>query len=139
MVISRERSQTTKIFPQLNTIDFTVKKARTTKAKKTTEKAPKEDTKLLSLQLLREGKTPIEIAKERKMVIGTIEGHLAHYVANQEISAKEVIGSTKLKCILAAIRSLKTLQMNPIREHLGRDYTFGEIKIGVAAHIAEGL
>lgn len=128
-----------KIFPQLNTIDFTVKKAKTTKAKKATEKAPKEDTKHLSLQLLREGKTPSEIAKERKMVIGTIEGHLAYFVANQEISAKEVIGKRKLEHILAAIRSLKTLQMNPIREHLGRDYSFGEIKIGVAAHLAEGL
>jgi hypothetical protein len=28
--------------------------------------------------------------------------------------------------------------MNPIRAHLGREYSFGEIKIGLAAHLAEG-
>ncbi|MNY48679.1 hypothetical protein D3C86_1840310 [compost metagenome] len=71
------------------------------------------------------------------MVVGTIEGHLAHYVALQEISAKDIIGSKKLDKILDAIKELKTLQMNPIRERLGRDYSFGEIKIGVAAHLAE--
>ncbi|WP_449439911.1 helix-turn-helix domain-containing protein [Pedobacter steynii] len=71
------------------------------------------------------------------MVIGTIEGHLAHYVAKQEISAKDIIGARKLNKILDAITELKTLQMNPIRDYLGRDYSFGEIKIGVAAHLAE--
>jgi hypothetical protein len=120
-----------------NTLDFTAKKPAAAKSKKATAKAPKEDTKELSLQLLKQGKTPMEIAKERKMVIGTIEGHLAHYVANQEISAKEVIGSRKLEKILQAIKLLKTQQMNPIREHLGREYTYGEIKIGLAAHLAD--
>jgi len=132
-----------KVFGSANTLDFTGKKAAATKkasvgkSKKTASKAPKEDTKELSLQLLKQGKTPMEIAAERKMVIGTIEGHLAHYVAMQEISAKEVIGSRKLDNILEAIKSLKTTQMNPIRQHLGRDYTFGEIKIGLAAYQAE--
>ena len=114
------------------------RKSATSKAKKSSPKEPKEDTKELTLKLLRQGKTPLEIAGERKMVIGTIEGHLAYYVAKQEISAKEVIGSRKLEKILEAINALKTMQMNPIREHLGREYTFGEIKIGVAAHLAEG-
>ena len=79
-----------------------------------------------------------EIAAARKLVVGTIEAHLAHFVAKQEISAKEIIGRRKLDEILATIKKLKTLQMNPIREHLGRDYSFGEIKIGIAAHLAEG-
>ena len=127
-----------KIFAMSNTLDFTAKKASSGKTKKTVVKAPKEDTKELSLQLLKQGKTPMEIAAERKMVIGTIEGHLAFYVAKQEISAKEVIGSKKLEQILKAIKTLKTLQMSAIREHLGREYTFGEIKIGLAAHLADG-
>ncbi|MNW03862.1 hypothetical protein D3C71_1998580 [compost metagenome] len=90
------------------------------------------------MELHKEGKTIAEIARDRKMVIGTIEGHLAHYVAKQEISAKDIIGSKKLDKILKTIRELKTMQMNPIREHLGRDYSFGEIKIGLAAYLAEG-
>lgn len=129
-----------KVYAMSNTMDFTAKKSRSAKPKKADEKVkePKADTKELSLILLKEGMTPQEIATERKMVIGTIEGHLAHYVAKQEISAKQVIGKKKLEKILEAIKSLKTLQMNPIRQHLGREYSFGEIKIGVAAHLAEG-
>lgn len=131
------------VFAMPGKLDFTEKKARTAKSGGTKsktvkkEKEPKADTKELSLILLKEGKTISEIAEERKMVIGTIEGHLAHYVAKQEISASDIIGVRKLDKILDAISELKTLQMNPIRAHLGRDYSFGEIKIGVAAHLAE--
>lgn len=129
-----------KVFAMPNTLDFTAKKSRGSKSpkKESKEKLPKADTKELSLQLFKEGKTIQEIASERKMVAGTIEGHLAHYVARQEISAKDILGNSKLDKILAAIRELKTLQMNAIRDRLGRDYTFGEIKIGIAAHLAEG-
>ena len=134
------------VFAMEDTSDFTVKKVgkagkaggKPKKSAKAVDKEPKADTKALSLELHKAGKTLTEIAGERKMVIGTIEGHLAHYVAKQEISAKDVIGARKLDKILEAIKALKTLQMNPIRAHLGREYSFGEIKIGLAAHLAEG-
>lgn len=131
--------QMQKVFAMPNTIDFTAKKGKSLKtpaAKKAKE--PKEDTKDLSLQLHREGKTITEIAAARKLVTGTIEAHLAHFVAKQELEAKDIISLRKLDEIMATIKKLKTLQMNPIREHLGRDYSFGEIKIGIAAHLAEG-
>jgi hypothetical protein len=125
-------SRIQKILLMPNTLDFSAKKARASKPK-----VEKTDTKDLSLQLHREGKSIMEIAKERKLVVGTVEAHLAHFIATQEISPKDVIDNRKLSKILKAIKELKTLQLNPIREHLGRDYTFGEIKIGLAAHIAE--
>lgn len=117
------------------TLDFTAKKAKPKKAK--AEKVPKEDTKTVSLELFLDGKSIPEIAAARKMVAGTIEGHLAHYVALQEISAKDILGSKKLDKILRAVASLKTLSLAPLRTHLGKDFTFGEIKIGIAAHLAE--
>lgn len=130
-------SRIQKILLMPNTLDFNAKKAKTSKAKTKVEKKEKADTKDLSLQLHREGKSILEIAKERQLVVGTVEAHLAHFIATQEISPKDVIDNRKLSKILTAIKELKTLQLNPIREHLGRDYTFGEIKIGLAAHIAE--
>ncbi|WGQ08057.1 helix-turn-helix domain-containing protein [Pedobacter gandavensis] len=142
LMSQEERAATmAKVFAVPGKLDFTAKKGKTTKSKTTAakvEKAPKVDTKEVSLEMLKSGKTLAEIASERKMVIGTIEGHLAYYVAKHEVSAKDILGKRKLDNILKAIQDLKTLQMNPIREHLGRDYTFGEIKIGVAAHLAEG-
>jgi DNA-binding NarL/FixJ family response regulator len=99
--------------------------------------APKVDTKEVTLGLFKAGKTLSEIAKERKVTQSTIEGHLAHFVAKQEISAKELISEQKLAAILAAIDDLKSIRLNDIREHLGRSYAFGEIKIALAAYLAE--
>jgi len=128
--------QMKKVFAMPNKLDFNAKKVKSTKAK--VEKEPKPDTKEASLELFLKGKSIEDIAAERKMVIGTIEGHLAHYVAKQEISAKDILGRRKLDDILQAIKELKTMSLNPIRQHLGKNYTFGEIKIGIAAHLAEG-
>lgn len=107
-----------------------------TKEKK--EKVPKIDTKEVTLALFNEGKTPTEIAFERKMTKGTIEGHLAHYIAKQELSADKVIAKNKLEVLLKAIRELKSIKLNEIRDHVGKSYDFGEIKIAIAAYIAEG-
>jgi DNA-binding NarL/FixJ family response regulator len=100
--------------------------------------APKEDTKEITLALFKEGKTLAEIAKERKVTQSTIEGHLAHFVAKQEVKASELIPKRKLEEITDAIVKLKSIRMNEIREHLGKSYAFGEIKIAIAAYLAEG-
>lgn len=133
---SEREAQMKKVYAMPNKLDFTAKKERSKKP--AVEKAPKEDTKEVSLALFRKGRNIEDIAAERKMVVGTIEGHLAYYVAQQEISAKEILGSKKLDKILKAVKELKTTSLNPIREHLGKSFTFGEIKIGIAAHQAEG-
>lgn len=106
-------------------------------AKKGTKtKAAKPDTKRISLQLFREGKSVTEIAANRDMTVGTIEGHLAFFVAKGELKAFEVLSHERLSTILSAIQKLETIQMNPIKEHLGSGYSFGEIKIGLAHHLA---
>jgi len=132
---SEREAQMKKVYAMPNKLDFTAKKERNKKP--AAEKPPKEDTKVVSLEMFKDGKSIAEIASARKMVVGTIEGHLAHYVAQQEISAKDILGRKKLEAIVDAIKSLKTLSLTPIREHLGKSFTFGEIKIGIAAHLAD--
>jgi energy-coupling factor transporter ATP-binding protein EcfA2 len=113
--------------------------SRVKTAKKAKEpKAPKVDTKEVTLALLKEGKTPMEIAQERKMTQGTIESHLAHFIATREIEADQIIPAKRLAEIVATIVKLKSIKLNDIREHLGRSYSFGEIKIAIAAYLAEG-
>jgi hypothetical protein len=104
------------------------------------EKAPKQpkvDTKELTLSLFKEGKNLKEIAQERKVTQSTIEGHLAYFVAKNEIKASELIPEKKLDAITSAILELKSLKLNELRDHLGKSYAFGEIKIAVAAYLAE--
>lgn len=98
---------------------------------------PKEDTKDITAKLLAEGNTPDEVAKLRKMTISTIEGHIAYFVAKQELDPKQFMDPKKVDTILHAIKQLKTLKLNDLREHLGKSYSFSEIKIAVAAHLAD--
>ena len=101
-------------------------------------KEPKEDTKEVTLALFKDGKNVTQIAAERKMSTGTIEGHLAYFVARQEVEATELVPAKRLDEITATIARLKSIKLNEVREALGKSYTFGEIKIGIAAYLAEG-
>lgn len=101
-------------------------------------KEPKEDTKEVTLGLFKDGKNVTQIAAERKMSTGTIEGHLAYFVARQEVKATELVPAKRLDEITATIAKLKSIKLNEVREALGKSYTFGEIKIGIAAYLADG-
>ncbi|PIQ16398.1 MAG: hypothetical protein COW67_03185, partial [Flavobacteriales bacterium CG18_big_fil_WC_8_21_14_2_50_32_9] len=68
----------------------------------TKEKTPKKDkidTKKLSFDLYKQGKSIPEIAKERSLVEGTITGHLAYYVGLGMIDVKELVDEQKFKAI----------------------------------------
>jgi len=106
-------------------------KVRTAAEKK--KKEPKPDTKLLSFELYNEGKTLAEIAKERGLSLGTIEGHLAYYVSTQQLDVAKLVKANKIRNISDAVESQKTKSMATIREFLGKDYSFGEIKLVLAS------
>jgi hypothetical protein len=138
---AQRAAQMEKVYAMPGKLDFTEKKkgkSATSKSKIAKTGDQKPDTKELSFDLFQKGKSIAEIATERNMATGTIEGHLAYYVAEQEIDAVDILGKKKLEKILQAIKVLQTTNMTPIRSHLGNKFTFGEIKIGVAAHQANG-
>jgi DNA-binding NarL/FixJ family response regulator len=111
-------------------------KGETLKVKSAAEKKKKEpkiDTKLVSFELYEQGKTIGEIAKERGFSAGTIEGHLAYYVSTQQLDVTKLVKANKIKNISDAIESQKTKSMATIREFLGKDYSFGEIKLVLAS------
>lgn len=107
------------------------------KKKSKTPALAKPDTKELTLGMFKEGKTAEEIAKERKMSLGTIEGHLAHFVAKHEIKGSDLVPQKRLDRMLEAITTLKTIRLNDLREHLGKSYSFSEIKIAVAVYLVD--
>ncbi|TKC13258.1 helicase [Pedobacter polaris] len=119
-----------------STEDFYSKPKALRKPKSTKE--PKEDTKEITLALFKEGKNITQIAAKRKMSIGTIEGHLAHFVAKQEVKATDLVPAKRLEEITGVIAKLKSIKLNEVRDALGKSYAFGEIKIGIAAYLAEG-
>jgi hypothetical protein len=96
------------------------------------EKKPKVDTKAESFKLYKEGMTVDEIAKTRNFTIQTIEGHLSHYVSNGEINIEELVSREKLLLIEPVIKNFAGGSIAPIKQKLGSDIGFGEIKLVLA-------
>ena len=96
------------------------------------EKKNKIDTKAESFRLYKEGKHVEEIAKERNLTQQTIEGHLAHYVSTGEINISELVSREKVLLIEPVAKALSGKSLTPIKEKLGREISFGEIKLVIA-------
>ena len=117
------------------------KKDKSSKYKKkeeieSTEPIVKLDTKEETLKLHKQGNTIESIAKLRGMSVTTIEGHMAYLITKGEIEAKEFIDEEKIKNIITVSKTLKTFQLTPIKQALGEEYTYGDIKLAIAAHLA---
>lgn len=99
--------------------------------RKETQEA-KTDTKAESFRLYNEGLSVADIAKARNLTIQTIEGHLAYYVQKGEIDIEELVSPEKIVLIEPAIRDFDSGSIIPIKEELGNDIGFGEIRLVIA-------
>ncbi|MFL5764204.1 MAG: helix-turn-helix domain-containing protein [Bacteroidia bacterium] len=100
-------------------------------------KAEKKDTKEESFRLYKEGNDIAAIAKERGMAVTTIEGHLAHFITTGKISSAAFISGEKKEAVIAASKALGTLQAGPIKQALGEEYSYSDIRYAIAAHLSE--
>lgn len=104
--------------------------------KKRAKKKPGEKkipTKTITFQLFKEGKTIKQIAKERGLVISTIESHLSHFVKSGEVDILEIIDEDKVARIREALKEVHADTVVPVKKHLGDDYSYGEIRMVLAA------
>jgi ATP-dependent DNA helicase RecQ len=90
------------------------------------------DTKQRSLELFHEGNPISKIAELRNLSNSTVEGHLAFYVQQKELSIEQVMDSSKVAPIQQAIERLGGAQLAPVKSLLGDEYSYGEIKIVMA-------
>ncbi|MFI5159883.1 MAG: DNA helicase RecQ [Sphingobacteriales bacterium] len=81
-----------------------------------------------SFQLYRSGKTITEIAAQRSLATTTIEGHLSYFIYKGEMDVNEMVDEEKIPAIKDAIESYGYEKLAPLKEVLGDDYTYGEIK-----------
>ena len=91
-------------------------------------KAPKGQTKNVSLQLFRQGKSIAEIAAERGLSPNTIETHLSLFILTGEIDILELVPELKLEAINEAIAKTDVPSLYAIKQKLPDDFTFGEIR-----------
>jgi len=101
------------------------------------EKKEKGVTQKNSFDLYKSGKTIEEIAIERGMAITTIEGHLSSFVTTGDIDVRKFISDKKLQEILKVIVEIGGEQLSAVKQLLGEEYSYGEIRMAMAYHRKE--
>ncbi|MDX9834811.1 MAG: helix-turn-helix domain-containing protein [Desulfobulbus sp.] len=91
------------------------------------------NTKEISLEMLRSGKTMEEIAGERELTLQTVTGHLAWYVKRGELEVTAVLSEERLRHLEAQIEATGVRPLAALKEALGEGYSYGEINL-VLAH-----
>jgi len=99
------------------------------------EKKEKVDTKVVTLDLFKSGKTISEIAVERSFTTSTIEGHLAHYINSGDISVFDIVSRIKVAKIMAYIVQNPGIGTTEMKSALGNEVSYGELK-AVLNHLA---
>ena len=93
-------------------------------------KLPKGSSQRESLKMFRAGKSIAEIASERNLARGTIEGHLADFVATGEVDPEELLTKEKIQAIEAALDKAKPEDnAYTLRIQLGEDYSYADLRV----------
>ena len=88
----------------------------------------KEETKKVSYDLFKEGKTISQIAEERKLSITTIEGHLAYYVGTGDIPINKFVSPEITELIANHFEGTDDLKIGLVKVSLGEKVTWSDIK-----------
>ncbi len=111
-----------------------LKEPKRERKQRTKRDATGKDTYHISLDMFRDGKPIAEIARERGLATSTIENHLARFIATGEVSLDQFVSLDKVEPIREAITKFADSNaLSPIKEFLGEDFSYGEIRAVMAA------
>jgi hypothetical protein len=108
--------------------DEKIEPPQLTPAGKKIPKKAKEDTKKISYDLYKTGKSITQIAAKRGFSISTIEGHLAHYVGTGEIPVSEFVSKEKTELISGHFEGSDDFIPGPVKESLGDKVSWSELR-----------
>lgn len=92
-----------------------------------------DDTYSITLKMFRAGKSVTQIAEERRLSPNTVETHLVRFIPTGEIEVEEIVSPEKVKVIKNTVMQLGEVQgISPIKEHLGEEFSYGEIRVVIA-------
>jgi ATP-dependent DNA helicase RecQ len=92
------------------------------------------DTYTTSLRLFQQGKSIAEIAEMRDLAVSTVETHLVRFIPTGEVKLSILVDKNKIGTIREAIVKLsQNGELSPVKEFLGNDYSYGEIRAVLAS------
>ncbi len=110
---------------------------------KTPKREPKKRTKRNSdgidtynetLDMFHSGLSISEIAEARQLSKSTIEMHLVRFIQSGEVAVEDIVSTEKIRTIKNALVEVETNgAIAPVKEFLGEDYSYGEIRAVLAA------
>lgn len=93
-------------------------------------------TYISSLAAFKAGMSVAQIAETRGLAVSTIETHLARFIPTGEVKLEELVAAHKIEPIRKAIIELNAeTAIGPVKEFLGEDYTYGEIRAVAASFL----
>lgn len=110
---------------QSRILNKTPKRQRKAGSSRSSEKS---DTKMESLELFKSGKSVAEIAAIRNLTASTIENHLAFFIELGKIKVIELVTREKIQQIEKAIQLHGDLSLNVLKNELGENISYGEIR-----------
>jgi len=101
---------------------------------RTKRDASGKDTYCITFEMFRDGHSIGEIAEERGIQPSTVENHLARFVTTGEIQLHELVPIHKVETIRDAVLKFNDGgALSPVKEFLGDDYSYGEIRAVIAS------
>jgi len=111
-----------------------LKSPKRTNKTRTKRDASGKDTYRISFELFRDGRSIEEIARERGVQPSTVENHLARFVTTGELQLHELVPLHKVEAIRSAVLKFNDAgALSPVKEFLGDDYSYGEIRAVIAS------
>ncbi|WP_303316959.1 helix-turn-helix domain-containing protein [Flavivirga abyssicola] len=94
-------------------------------------KRKKGDTKKISLDLFKTGKSAEAIALERDLNVNTIMGHLASFIPSGEVKVTDLISKTHYEELKTIIPKTKFENLSDLKHKIDAKYTYGELRLVV--------
>ena len=107
-------------------------KIEATVQNKKKEKKKKTPTHKISFEMFKSGNSIQKIAQERGISEQTIQKHLIPYVENGNLDVLEFVSKDKLQKIAEIYKTTPDNRLTPVKDKLGDDFTWEEIKFAIA-------
>ena len=92
-------------------------------------KKEKVDTKQVTFDLFKKGKTIQAIAQERSLTAGTIFTHIGHFVRTGEINIFQIIPAEKVHRVVEWLEGKKAESLTEVKNHFGDEVSWDELRL----------
>ena len=92
-------------------------------------KRQKGDTKKISLELFKSGKSIDQIALERELNVNTIFGHLANFISSGDIKITDLISESHYKELKELIPKYTFENLSDLKHQIDEKYSYGELRL----------